>query len=241
MIYIFEFRPEKANRSISADVVGYSRLMAEDEVATVRALTACRQKIGEVIDEQGGRLVDFVGDNLLAEFSNTADAVECARQIHRSLVRINSGLSAKRRLLFRIGIHMGDVMSDGERLYGDGVNIAARIQALAEPGGTCVSDMVYRQVQSSGKFRFIDLGEKTLKNIPEPLRIFRLREPEKPAASSPVDSSPFPPPTLPLPAKPSLAVLPFVSDSPVTGGITSHKSAPRLGTAGDERSVHRYR
>ena len=105
--------------------------MAEDEVATVRALTACRQKIGDVIGEHGGRLVDFVGDNLLAEFSNTADAVECARQIHHALGRINSGLSAKRRLLFRIGIHMGDVMSDGERLYGDGVNIAARIQALA--------------------------------------------------------------------------------------------------------------
>lgn len=196
---------------INADVVGYSRLMAEDEVATVRALTACRQKIGEIIDEHGGRLVDFVGDNLLAEFSNTSAAVECARQIHRALERINSGLSAKRRLLFRIGIHMGDVMSDGERLYGDGVNIAARIQALAEPGGTCLSDMVYRQVQGSGGLHFIDLGEKALKNIPEPVRIFRLREPEKPAAASPVDRAAFPPPTLPLPAKPSLAVLPFVN------------------------------
>ena len=117
---------------ISADIVGYSRLMADDEFATVRSLTACRQRVTEVIKQSGGRLVDFVGDNMLTEFPNTLDAVNCAGQIHQCLAELNTNLSENRHIKFRIGVHVGDIMFDGERIYGDGVNIAARLQALAE-------------------------------------------------------------------------------------------------------------
>ena len=196
---------------INADVVGYSRLMADDEVATVRALTACRQRIAAVIGENGGRLVDFVGDNLLAEFTNTLDAVRCSETIHCTLAELNTNLPAERHLRFRIGIHLGDVMSDGERLYGDGVNIAARIQALAGPGRTCISDLVYRQIHGKLQIGFSDLGEQHLKNIPDPVRVFQIEltgEATQPAADIRSDAGQ---PALPLPAKPSLAVLPFVN------------------------------
>ena len=196
---------------INADVVGYSRLMADDEVATVRALTACRQRIAAVVDENGGRLIDFVGDNLLAEFPNTLDAVKCAEQIHRNMAELNTNLSEKRHLRFRVGIHLGDVMSDGKQIYGDGVNIAARIQALAEPGRTCISDMVFRQVHGKLDFGFVDLGERKLKNIPGPVGVFRIdKSGESPTVTVAAKPAADKPP-LPLPAKPSLAVLPFVS------------------------------
>jgi TolB-like protein/tetratricopeptide (TPR) repeat protein len=196
---------------INADVVGYSRLMADDEVATVRALTACRQRIAALIAEKGGRLVDFVGDNLLAEFPNTLDAVQCAQQIHEKLAELNTSVSDERRLQFRIGIHLGDVMSDGERLYGDGVNIAARIQALADPGSTCVSDLVYRQVHGKLDFGFVDLGKQHLKNISDPVQVLRI-EPTDDALQRAVGAkSDVKTPALPLPAKPSLAVLPFAN------------------------------
>ena len=196
---------------INADVVDYSRLMADDEVATFRALTACRQRIAAVIDESGGRLVDFVGDNLLAEFPSTLDAVQCARYIHETLEVLNANISEERHLLFRIGIHLGDVMSDGEQLYGDGVNIAARIQALADPGSTCISDLVYRQVHGKLDFGFSDRGKQHLKNIPDPVRVYQI-EPTGEASQRTVEATPHvKTPALPLPAKPSLAVLPFVS------------------------------
>lgn len=196
---------------INADVVGYSRLMADDEVATVRALTACRQRIAVLVDQNGGRLVDFVGDNLLAEFPNTLDAVQCAQQIHEKLAQLNADISDERRLQFRIGIHLGDVMADGERLYGDGVNIAARIQALADPGSSCVSDLVYRQVHGKLDIGFFDLGEQHLKNIPDPVRVFRIdpsgKDSHRAVEAPPQDQAS----AMPLPAKPSLAVLPFVN------------------------------
>ena len=196
---------------INADVVGYSRLMADDEVATVRALAVSRQRIAEVIDDKGGRLVDFVGDNMLAEFPNALDAVRCADTIHRTLAELNANLPEERYLQFRIGIHLGDVMSDGERLYGDGVNIAARIQVLAAPGTTCLSDLVYRQIHGKLNIGFTDLGERHLKNIPDPVRLYQI-EPTGEASKRPVAvSSDVKTPALPLPAKPSLAVLPFVS------------------------------
>ena len=196
---------------INADVVDYSRLVADDEVATVRALTTCRQRIAAVVSESGGRLVDFVGDNLLAEFPNALDAVRCAEQIHSTLAQLNSDLPERRHLRFRIGIHLGDVMSDGERLYGDGVNVAARIQALAAQGSTCISDLVYRQVHSKLESSFTDLGEIHLKNISDPVRVFQLDPSTEGINSPPPADTSAEKPSIPLPAKPSLAVLPFVN------------------------------
>jgi adenylate cyclase len=196
---------------ISADVVGYSRLMADDEFDTVRSLTACRKRVTEVVEQNGGRLVDFVGDNMLAEFPNTLDAVECVGQIHQCLFELNANLSDHRHINFRIGIHIGDIMSDGERIYGDGVNIAARLQALSEPRGVCISDVVYQQVHNKLQYRYLDLGEQSLKNIPDPVRVFRIIGSDE-AHHRPDSSTKFTKrPSLPLPAKPSLAVLPFIN------------------------------
>jgi len=127
---------------LSADVKGYSRLMGEDEVATVRTLTAYRAVIAALIQQHHGRVVDSPGDNLLAEFASAVDAVQCAAEIQRELKARNADLPAHRKMEFRIGINVGDVIVEGERLYGDGVNIAARLEGLAEPGGICVSGTV---------------------------------------------------------------------------------------------------
>jgi adenylate cyclase len=197
---------------LSADVVGYSRLMADDEIATIRALTTCRDAITDLVKQNGGRLVDFVGDNLLAEFFNTLDAVQCAGRIHHALKELNRDLPSNRHLKFRIGIHMGDVTTDGKRVYGDGVNIAARLESLAEPQGICISDVVFRQVRGKLDMEFVDMGPKELKNIPEPIRTYQLLTFQTGRSGVPQSPGPTPPPeTLPLPAKPSLAVLPFVN------------------------------
>ena len=197
---------------ISADVVGYSRLMADDEIGTIRALTTCRDKITEMVKKNQGRLVDFVGDNMLAEFSNTLDAVQCADRIHKALEELNRGFPEHRHLEFRIGIHLGDVTTDDDRIYGDGVNIAARLESLAKPGGTCISDMVFRQIQGKLDMEFVDMGLKKLKNIPEPVRTYQLVTPKTHQRDLHERSGPTTPQeTLPLPAKPSLAVLPFVN------------------------------
>jgi adenylate cyclase len=197
---------------ISADVVGYSRLMADDEIGTIRALTTCRNRVTEVVKANGGRLVDFVGDNMLAEFPNTLEAVQCADHIHRALGEINQSLPERRHLLFRIGIHLGDVTTDGDRIYGDGVNIAARLQSSAEPGGICISDMIYRQIQGKLDMEFVDSGAKKLKNIPDPVQTYQQVIPKGRRGDLREKSGPTPPgETLPLPAKPSLAVLPFVN------------------------------
>ena len=196
---------------ISADVVGYSRLMADDEFATVRSLTACRQRVTEVVKQSGGRLVDFVGDNMLTEFPNTLDAVNCAGQIHQCLAELNTNLSENRHIKFRIGVHVGDIMFDSERIYGDGVNIASRLQALAVPGGICISDMVYQQIHSKLQYHYIDIGEQSLKNLPDPVRVYRVIEFEESHKQVKSSAALTKRPSLPLPAKPSLAVLPFVN------------------------------
>ena len=197
---------------MSADVVGYSRLMADDEIGTIRALTACRDSVKELVNNNRGRLVDFVGDNMLAEFSNTLDAVQCADKIHRALADLNQSVPERRHLEFRIGIHLGDVTADDERIYGDGVNIAARLESIAKPGSICISDMVFRQIQGKLDLEFIDMGLKNLKNIPEPVRIYQLATPKTHQRDLPSGSGPqIPHEVLPLPAKPSLAVLPFVN------------------------------
>lgn len=197
---------------MSADVVGYSRLMADDEIGTIRALTSCRERVNELVKNNRGRLVDFVGDNMLAEFSNTLDAVQCADKIHKTLEELNQSFPGHRHLEFRIGIHLGDVTADDERIYGGGINIAARLESLAKPGSICISDMVFRQIQGKLDLEFIDMGLQNLKNIPEPVRTYQLVTPKIHQRDLHERSEPETPhKVLPLPAKPSLAVLPFVN------------------------------
>jgi adenylate cyclase len=133
---------------LSADVAGYSRLMGEDDDATVRTLTDYREVMTVLIGEHGGRVVDSPGDNLLAEFSSVLSAVDCAVKVQRKLRERNAEFPETRRLKYRIGINLGDVIEEGERIYGDGVNIAARLESLAEPGGISISGSVYSQVKS---------------------------------------------------------------------------------------------
>jgi adenylate cyclase len=155
--------PERKLAAIlSADVVGYSRLMAEDEAATIRTLTAYREQVATLVREHRGRVVDSPGDNLLAEFPTALDAVQAGIEIQRVIGARNADLPAERRMEFRIGVHMGDVTVEGDRLYGDGVNIAARLEGLAEPGGICVSAEVHGQVDRRLDVRFEDLGEQSV-------------------------------------------------------------------------------
>ncbi len=165
---------------LSADVAGYSRLMAEDEDGTVRTLRAWREQVSALVAEHRGRLADFTGDNFLAEFPAASDVVECAIEIQRVVAARNTALPEDRRLRFRIGVHLGDVRREDGRLFGDGVNIAARLQALAEPGGICMSAAVYEQVRSKLAMACKDLGEQALKNISTPVRAYRLRVPDAP-------------------------------------------------------------
>jgi len=158
---------------LSADVKGYSRLMGEDEEATLRTLTSHRSTMAALIEKHHGRVVDTPGDNLLAEFGSAVDALRCAVEIQRELCARNAALAAGRRMEFRIGINVGDVLIEGERLYGDGVNIAARLEGLAEPGGICISGTVYDQVKNKLAIAFVELGEQRVKNIAEAVRAYR--------------------------------------------------------------------
>jgi adenylate cyclase len=160
---------------LSADVVGYSRLMAEDEATTVRILTEYREQISMLVRQHRGRVVDAPGDNLLAEFPTATDAVECAVEIQRVLQARNAALPTDRRMEFRIGVHSGEVRLEGDRVYGDGVNIAARLEELAEPGGVCVSGTVYEQVEKKLNVDLEDLGEQALKNIARPVHVYEVK------------------------------------------------------------------
>src|ERR1043166_1232829 len=148
----------------STDVAGYSRLMGDDEGATIRTLTAHRAVISSLIQHYRGRVVDAPGDNLLAEFASVVDAVRCAVEIQHELNAKNAELPDHRRMQFRIGINLGDVIVEGERLYGDGVNIAARLESLADPGGLCLSWTVYEQIENKLPFTYEYQGEQTVKN-----------------------------------------------------------------------------
>src|ERR1044072_784501 len=153
----------------STEVAGYSRLMGEDEKATIRTLTAYRELISALIQHHRGRVVDSPGDNLLAEFASVVDAVRCAVEIQHELKVKNTELPEQRQMQFRIGINLGDVIVEGERLYGDGVNIAARMESLAQPGGICISGKVFEEVESKLPFTYEYLGEQTVKNIAKPV------------------------------------------------------------------------
>src|SRR6476619_6955913 len=158
----------------STDVAGYSRLMGDDEEATIRTLTAYRAVISSLIQYHRGRVVDSPGDNLLAEFASVVDAVRCAVETQHGLKAKNTELPEHRQMQFRIGINLGDVIVEGERLYGDGVNIAARMESLAEPGGICISGKVFEHVENKLALTYDYQGEQTVKNISKPVRVYRV-------------------------------------------------------------------
>ena len=169
---------------LAADVKGYSRLMGEDEVATLQSLTTSRAVTDPLIAQHNGRIVGTASDSILAEFASVVDAMQCAVEIQRELKAKNTELPESRRMEFRIGINLGDVMVEGEQIYGDGVNIAARLEALAKAGGICISGVVYDQVKNKLALRYEDLGEQAVKNIAEPVRVWRvsLEEAEVPSS-----------------------------------------------------------
>jgi TolB-like protein/class 3 adenylate cyclase/Tfp pilus assembly protein PilF len=194
----------------AADVEGYSRLMGADEVATLDALTARREILDGLIASHGGRIANTAGDSVLAEFGSAVDAVRCAMEALGALANANSTLPEGRRINFRIGVHVGDVMVRAGDLFGDGVNIAARLQTLAKAGGLCISGVTYDQVRKILPLEFTDLGAQTVKNIEEAVRAYEVRAQGEAASSASKDVSFLgDPKPLPLPDKPSIAVLPF--------------------------------
>ena len=174
---------ERAKRKLSgilsADAVGYSRLMQEDEASTIVTLAESKELMANLIQQYRGRVVDAPGDNLLAEFGSVVDAIECAVKIQKELKAKNAELPDYRKMDFRIGVNLGDVVEEADRIYGDGVNIAARLEGLAEPGGICISRTAYEHVKNKLELGYEYLGEHSVKNIAEPVRVYRvLMEPE---------------------------------------------------------------
>jgi adenylate cyclase len=191
---------------LAADVAGYSRLMGVDEEGTLAALKAIRRDLVDLkIKEHRGRIVKTTGDGVLVEFASVVDAVRCAVEVQRDMAERNADVPADKRIEFRVGINVGDIISDDNDIYGDGVNVAARLEALAEPGGICVSRVVRDQVRDKLDFAFDDTGEQQVKNIARPVRVYRVgaRVSGSPAGETPAV------PALALPEKPSIAVLPF--------------------------------
>ena len=172
---------------LSADVVGYSRLMAEDEDETVHILGDYREQVDLLVRQHRGRLVDFTGDNFLAEFPTALDATQCAIEIQRVLASRNADLPPDRRMEFRIGLHLGDIRVEGERIFGDGVNVAARLESMASAGGICISATVHEQVRNKLQVGYDDLGDQTVKNIPDRVHVYkvRLEEPRAAGANQP--------------------------------------------------------
>jgi TolB-like protein/class 3 adenylate cyclase/cytochrome c-type biogenesis protein CcmH/NrfG len=162
---------------LAADIAGYSRLMHADEAATVRDLKAHQSVVLPLIGRHGGRIIDTAGDGIMAEFPSVIGATECAVELQTVMAARNEGVPESRRMRFRIGINLGDVIHDENRIYGDGINIAARLEALAEPGGVLVSSTVYDQVRGKPPFTFEDVGERQVKNIEQPVRMYRLHIP----------------------------------------------------------------
>jgi adenylate cyclase len=203
----------KLTAILSADVKGYSRLMGEDEKGTVRTLNAYKEIMSGLIQHHRGRVVDAPGDNVLAEFASVVDAVECAVEIQKELKTRNAELPENRKMEFRIGVNLGDVIEDGEQILGDGVNIAARLESLSEAGGICISGTAYDHVENKLSLGYQYLGEQTVKNIAKPVRVYRvLMEPGAVARRfSEVASKEKM--VFPLPDKPSIAVLPFTNMS----------------------------
>src|SRR5947207_5568125 len=190
---------------LAADVAGYSRLMGVDEEGTLADLKGHRRAVLDPkITEHRGRIVKTTGDGFLVEFASVVDAVRCAVDIQRQMAERNAVVAAEQRIEFRIGLNVGDIIIDDKDIYGDGVNIAARLEGLAAPGGICVSRVVRDQIRDKLDFSFEDMGEQQVKNIARAVRVFRIQVGEHPVKPPFDQRAP-----LPLPDKPSLAVLPF--------------------------------
>jgi adenylate cyclase len=194
---------------LSADVEGYSRLMGDDEAATVRTLTNYRTAINDLVQQYRGRFVDTPGDNILVEFTSVVDCVNCAVEIQRELAERNAELPYSRKMEFRIGVNLGDVIEEGGRIYGDGVNIAARVESMAKAGGICITGRAYDQVANKLGLNYENLGKHQVKNISTPIRVFRvITETDLSERLASEEHG-----ALPLPDKPSIAVLPFTNMS----------------------------
>src|SRR5215831_18897602 len=159
---------------LAADVAGYSRLMGLDEAGTAQALREHRTAADPLVAHHCGRIVKTTGDGVLIEFGSVVGAVECALALQRLAAERNAGVASERRMEWRIGVHLGDVLIEGDDILGDGVNIAARLEGTAEPGGICISDDAFRQVRGKVDAESADIGEQSLKNIARPLRVYRL-------------------------------------------------------------------
>jgi adenylate cyclase len=196
---------------VAADVAGYSRLMGLDEVGTASTLREHRKVTDALVAKHGGRLVKSTGDGVLLEFPSVVDAVECAVAVQAIMAQRNEGVPADRRMLFRIGVNLGDILIEGDDILGDGVNIAARLEGIAEPGGVCISSSAHDHVLGKVAIEFADLGEKTLKNIDRPVRVYAAKSQDRLGAAAPLltTSAADTKKPLPLPDKPSIAVLPF--------------------------------
>ena len=195
------------------DMVGYSRLMGQDEEGTIARQNAHREEVFDPnISAHGGRIVNTTGDGLLVEFPSVVDAVKCAVEVQRELSGRDTDVLKDRRIQYRIGINLGDIVIDGDDIQGDGVNVAARLEVLAEPGGICIARNVFDQVKNKLDISFQDMGAQKLKNIPEPVIAYRIVMGDQVTGRTAVDTSA----PLPLPDKPSIAVLPFdnMSDDP---------------------------
>jgi TolB-like protein/class 3 adenylate cyclase len=192
---------------LAADVVGYSRLMGEDEAGTARAVREHREAAAPLIASKGGRIVKTTGDGLLIEFPSVVAAVECAIAIQKLMAERNAGTREDKRILYRIGVNLGDVLIEGDDILGDGVNIAARLEGICEPGGVFISSAAYEHVRGRIEAHFLDLGEKDLKNIARPVRVYAIGTGSEGAASAPSASAPNEqePPRL------SIVVLPFAN------------------------------
>jgi adenylate cyclase len=185
---------------LAADIAGYSALMGADEVRTVHDLKGHQAIVLPMVGEFGGRIIDTAGDGILAEFPSVVNAVKCAVSIQSKMIERNAAINPKHRMQFRVGINVGDVIYDEARIYGDGINVAARLEGIAEPGGICISSKVYEEINGRFDFVFEDMGPQQLKNITRPVRAYRVRLDGRTLAAAP---------TLALPDKPSIAVLPF--------------------------------
>jgi adenylate cyclase len=209
--------PEKFKRKLtailSADVKGYSRLMGEDEEGTIRLLNAYLEVLTGFIQRHQGRVVTTAGDSVLAEFPSVVDAVRCAVGIQEELKDRNKELAEAKRMEFRIGVNLGDVVEEGNNILGDGVNIAARVQSLSEAGGICISESAYQQIENKLPLGYEYLGEHQVKNIAKPVRVYRARIDSETVSRRPLEVASKEKMRFPLPDKPSIAVLPFVNMS----------------------------
>jgi adenylate cyclase len=197
---------------LAADVAGYSRLMGADEEGTHERLKAHRRELVDPkIGEHSGRIVKTTGDGMLVEFASVVDAVRCAAEVQRAMIDREAGMREDRRIRFRIGINLGDVIVDGDDIFGDGVNVAARLEALAEPSGICISRMVRDQIRDKLAYAFEDLGEQSVKNIARPVRVYALHS--EAVADLPASSVPPAPPISRSAIVPrlSIVVLPFTN------------------------------